>query len=188
LLEPEMDRLIAELREIASEKGIELAQGEREIDDVLTYALFTQVGLNFLENRDNPDAFEPAPKGNDAAGKPVAGEAVYTVTVEGKQYVVTVAEGGDISGIALLGGAASQQSAAATIPASGEPVNAPLAGVIHKVLVKPGDVVKSGDCLMILEAMKMETSISAPADGRVATVSVAVGDKVAVGDQLLSLG
>ncbi len=54
LLEPEMERLAAELKELAAEKDIELAEGEREIDDVLTYALFPQIGLKFLQNRNNP--------------------------------------------------------------------------------------------------------------------------------------
>ena len=48
---------------LTGEKGIQLADGENEIDDVLTYALFPQVGLKFLENRDNPAAFEPVPTG-----------------------------------------------------------------------------------------------------------------------------
>ena len=61
LIAPELDKLRGELEQSAGEKGIQLADGEREIDDVLTYALFPQVGLKFLENRGNPDAFEPAP-------------------------------------------------------------------------------------------------------------------------------
>ncbi|MGA3311178.1 MAG: hypothetical protein ABSD08_21615, partial [Xanthobacteraceae bacterium] len=59
LIEPEMERLTAELRGIVAQKGIRT--GEYEVEDVLTYALFQQVGLKFLENRDNPAAFEPAP-------------------------------------------------------------------------------------------------------------------------------
>ncbi|MGB5199573.1 MAG: sodium-extruding oxaloacetate decarboxylase subunit alpha, partial [Sedimenticolaceae bacterium] len=59
LIEPEMDKLTDEFRRLAQERGIRVA--ESEIDDVLTYALFPQIGLKFLENRDNPDAFEPPP-------------------------------------------------------------------------------------------------------------------------------
>ncbi|MDJ0878725.1 MAG: sodium-extruding oxaloacetate decarboxylase subunit alpha, partial [Halieaceae bacterium] len=59
LLEPELDKLTAELDTLAREKGVALAAGDNKIDDVLTYALFPQIGLKFLENRDNPDAFEP---------------------------------------------------------------------------------------------------------------------------------
>ncbi|HSX86476.1 MAG TPA: sodium-extruding oxaloacetate decarboxylase subunit alpha, partial [Pseudomonas sp.] len=64
LLDAEMDKLTAELQGLAKEKGIKLAKDE--IDDVLTYALFPQIGLKFLENRGNPAAFEPVPTGNEA--------------------------------------------------------------------------------------------------------------------------
>ncbi|HAB86091.1 MAG TPA: oxaloacetate decarboxylase, partial [Pseudomonas sp.] len=63
LLQPEMQRLTAELEGLAREKNIKLA--EDAIDDVLTYALFPQIGLKFLENRGNPSAFEPAPTGSE---------------------------------------------------------------------------------------------------------------------------
>ena len=59
LLEPEVDRLTAELQEKANQKGIALAKDV--IDDVLIYALFPQIGMKFLENRGNPQAFEPVP-------------------------------------------------------------------------------------------------------------------------------
>src|SRR5690606_39282918 len=74
---------------------------EHDIDDVLTYALFPQIGLKFLENRGNPAAFEPVPTGKESApasAKPGEPE-VYTVTVNGKDFVVQVADGGDITGI-----------------------------------------------------------------------------------------
>jgi len=84
-IEPEVDKLTEELKGIAKEKGITLAKDE--IDDVLTYALFPQIGLKFLENRNNPDAFEPVPSEDDVkpAAKPAAGDSnVYTVTVAGQ--------------------------------------------------------------------------------------------------------
>ena len=187
LLEPELEKLSEELRSLASENNLDLEKGEREIDDVLTYALFPQVGLKFLENRHNPDAFEPAPTAEGAA-KPAAGEAVYTVTVEGRQYTVAVAEGGDVSAIAPVSGKAPTDDQTQPGPADkGEPVPAPLAGTVFKVLVSPGDSVKQGDNLIILEAMKMETAVSASRDGTVAGVTVKAGDKVAVGDELLTL-
>ena len=55
LIEPEMKRLTSELKALAREEGIKLAKNE--IDDVLIYALFNQVGINFLKNRNNPAAF-----------------------------------------------------------------------------------------------------------------------------------
>ncbi|WP_304639712.1 sodium-extruding oxaloacetate decarboxylase subunit alpha [Pseudomonas sp.] len=190
LLEPEMDKLSAELKAIAEEKGIKLAADE--IDDVLTYALFPQIGLKFLENRGNPDAFEPVPTGKEAA-LPVAkpGESeTYTVTVNGKEFVVQVADGGDITGIKPVGAAPTGSAAApAALPAGGgEPQAAPLAGNIFKVLVQPGDAVEEGDVVIILEAMKMETEVRAFKAGTIGSVNVKVGDAVVVGDALLTIG
>ncbi|WP_237060547.1 sodium-extruding oxaloacetate decarboxylase subunit alpha [Microbulbifer sediminum] len=190
LLEPELDKLTGELKQKASDEEIWLEQGEREIDDVLTYALFPQIGLKFLKNRDNPDAFEPVPTGNEgSAVTNDQGEEVYTVTVEGQSYTVTVADGGDLTGIAPVGSAGSPAPVGGhTAPASGgEPVSAPLAGNIFKVLVKPGDQVTEGQTIVVLEAMKMETAVSAPRSGAVTEVTVKEGDSVAVGDALLKI-
>ena len=187
LIEPEMDKLVAELKEIAAEKGIELETGEREIDDVLTYALFPQIGLKFLENRGNPDAFEPVPTLEDALAMSApkkSGPEVYTITVNGQNYVVQVAEGGDITAVAP---AATPAAPAAAPAGSGEPVPAPLAGNIWKVQVTAGQAVQEGDVLVILEAMKMETEVRAARAGTVTSVDVKEGDAVQVGDSLVSL-
>ncbi|AVV34494.1 oxaloacetate decarboxylase subunit alpha [Halomonas sp. SF2003] len=207
-LTPEMERLREELKGKASEEGITLEGGERETDDVLTYALFPQIGLKFLRNRGNPDAFEPAPqavddKASKAASSPVAaapatsaqtassGPQTYTLNVNGKQYVVEVAEGGDITQVQASEPAAPAPAAAAAAPAaqaaSGEPVSAPLAGNIFKVNVSVGDSVAEGDVVIILEAMKMETEIRAHQAGTVSAVKVKEGDSVSVGDVLITL-
>lgn len=186
LIEPEMNKLTAELRELADTSNIQLEEGEREIDDVLTYALFTQVGLKFLENRTNPDAFEAIPtiEAAEAATRAPSDEEVYTIAVNGQSYIVQVNEGGDISNISTSAPAASMPSSP---PTSGEPVTAPLAGSIWKVEVATGQQVQEGDVLVILEAMKMETQIVAEKSGTIASVSVKPGDAVKVGDLLLSI-
>lgn len=186
LLDDEMDKLTAELRGIAKEKGIKLAADE--VDDVLTYALFPQIGLKFLENRGNPAAFEPAPTGKEQLVREAGKPEVYTVEVGGKSYVVQVNEGGDIEGLKAVGGATSATAAVAAPVGAGEPQNAPLAGNIFKVLVQPGQAVEEGQLVIILEAMKMETEIRAFKAGTVAAVNVKVGDAVAVGDSLLAIG
>ena len=188
LIEPEMDKLVTELKEIAAEKGIELESGEREIDDVLTYALFPQIGLKFLENRGNPDAFEPVPTLEDALAMSAPKKSepeVYTITVNGQNYVVQVAEGGDITAVAPA--AAPAATPAAAPAGSGEPVPAPLAGNIWKVQVAAGQAVQEGDVLVILEAMKMETEVRAARAGTVTSIEVKEGDAVQVGDSLVSL-
>ena len=187
LLEAEMDKLTAELKGIAKEKGIKLAADA--IDDVLTYALFPQIGLKFLENRGNPAAFEPAPTGKEAPAREAGKPEVYTVEVNGKSFVVQVNEGGDIEGLKPVGAAGGAAPAAAPVAAGGgEPQAAPLAGNIFKVLVQPGQVVEEGQLVIILEAMKMETEIRAFKAGTIGAVNVKVGDAVAVGDSLLTIG
>jgi len=193
LIDDELERLTLELRGLAKEKNIQLAPGEREIDDVLTYALFPQVGLKFLENRNNPAAFEPVPtlESAAAASAPAAATGtskVYTIGVNGQRYVVEVEEGGDISAVGLAQVAMTATPAAAAAPVTaGEPVTAPLGGSIWKVHVVPGQAVQEGDVLLILEAMKMETEIRAHAAGTVVSVTVKEGDSVSVGDTLLTL-
>ncbi|MCV6626410.1 MAG: sodium-extruding oxaloacetate decarboxylase subunit alpha, partial [Cellvibrionaceae bacterium] len=181
LIEPELDKLTAELKELAADKGISLTAGEGEIDDVLTYALFPQIGLKFLQNRGDASAFEPVPTGKE--GSVVtndAGEEVYTVNVDGQSYTVTVSNGGDLTGIVPVGGAAAAPAAGGAVPTGGEPLPAPLAGNIFKGLVSPGQQVNEGDTIMILEAMKMETEVSAPKSGTVGSINVKEGDSVAV--------
>jgi len=190
VLESEMDKLTDELKKLADEKGIKLADNVE--DDVLTYALFPQIGLKFLENRDNPDAFEPIPSAEDVApAKKAEGPETYTVDVNGKKYVVAVSEGGEISQIQGEGGAASAPAASSSAPApaagEGEPLVAPLGGNIFKVLVSPGDAVEEGDVLIILEAMKMETEVRAPKAGTIGEVFIKVGDAVSPDDEMLTI-
>lgn len=189
LLTPEVDKLSTELQALAKEKNIDLATDV--IDDVLTYALFPQIGLKFLENRNNPAAFEPIP--TKASAKPAAKSAVsssitgpenYAVSVDGKIYNVVVAPGGSIDEITLpAGDDAIKQSASISAE---ETLNAPLSGNIFKVLVNEGDSVEAGEVVIIMEAMKMETEIRAVNAGVITSVHTKEGDSVAVGDALLS--
>jgi oxaloacetate decarboxylase alpha subunit len=186
LLEPELDEQTEELARLAKEKGIRLA--DALVDDVLTYALFPQIGLKFLQNRDNPDAFEPAP-GTETAAVPAAVApttvaAVYSVRVNGKAFTVEVADSGSLSSVAPAAAAPAAPAAPAT---GGDTVSAVLAGNIFKVNVAVGQTVTEGDPLVIVEAMKMETAIAAPKSGTVSGVHVAEGDAVAVGDPLVAI-
>ena len=106
-IEPELDSLRAEVTGLAQQNDFMLTSGEGEIDDVLTYALFPQVGLKFLQHRNDPSMFEPIPTGRPAAKVNERGEEAYTVEVEGKSYHVTVASGGDVSSIKQLGAQSS---------------------------------------------------------------------------------
>lgn len=190
---PEMAKIEAEVAEQAKAKGVKLA--DNAVDDALIVALFPQIAWKFLENRNNPAAFEPAPTGNESAveNKPVSkaapsvsGSAVYTVELEGKAFVVKVSEGGDISHVATTAPQAAPQAAPA--PATGgTPVTAPMAGNIWKVVATEGQTVAAGDVLFILEAMKMETEVKAAQAGTVRGICVKTGDAVAVGDTVMTL-
>ena len=190
---PEMAKIEAEVAEQAKAKGVKLA--DNAVDDALIVALFPQIAWKFLENRNNPAAFEPAPTGNESAvenklvskAAPAAsGSTVYTVELEGKAFVVKVSEGGDISHVATTAPQAVPQATPA--PATGgTPVTAPMAGNIWKVVATEGQTVAAGDVLFILEAMKMETEVKAAQAGTVRGICVKAGDAVAVGDTVMTL-
>ena len=185
-IDPEMDTLEAEFDSIIAEKGIKLEN--EKIDDLLIYILFPQVGMQFLENRNNPDFFEPVPQAPSEGPKE---DAVYTVKHNGQEYVVEVKSGGDISSIQVAGQASAvpQASApqAATPAVNTEDIPAPLAGNIWKVLVSPNQQINEGDTLVILEAMKMETEVKAARSGKVVAVNVSEGDQVSAGQAIISL-
>ncbi|ELH7951305.1 sodium-extruding oxaloacetate decarboxylase subunit alpha [Vibrio fluvialis] len=192
LLHAEMDHLTADLLAKAKADGISLA--EDVVDDVLTYALFPQVGLKFLKNRHNPDAFEPAPGCESApAAAPVVsassgGVETYSVRVDGQVYNVDVGPQGQLTSVIPT---AATQAAPVIAPAEtvsdAEAVPAPLAGNIFKINVQTGSEVAEGDILIVLEAMKMETEIRAARGGVVQDLHVKEGDSVTVGAPLLSL-
>ena len=192
---PEMAKIEAEVAEQAKAKGVKLA--DNAVDDALIVALFPQIAWKFLENRNNPAAFELAPTGNESAveNKPVSkatsaasGSAIYTVELEGKAFVVKVSEGGDISHVATTTPQATPQAASAPAPTTGgTPVTAPMAGNIWKVVATEGQTVAAGDVLFILEAMKMETEVKAAQAGTVRGICVKAGDAVAVGDTVMTL-
>ena len=193
LIEPELGKLTAELQVHVSNEGISLEVGEREIDDVLTYALFPQVGLKFLANRNNADAFEPTPTletvkfENEKLTTPQSGSETYTVNVNNQDYVVVVNEGGELAHYESASINESNTTAAGpSITAT--TVSAPLAGTIWKVEVNVGQTVQEGEVILILEAMKMETQIVAEKKGIITSLSVKPGDAVQVGDHLVSLG
>ncbi|TMO22195.1 sodium-extruding oxaloacetate decarboxylase subunit alpha [Pseudoalteromonas sp. S4741] len=191
IIKPELETLEAELSKLAQEQGLTLA--DEQIDDVLTYALFPQIGLKFIKNRNNPDAFEPVPSADDNANKAPEKSAAsnkgvkaeqYSVKVDGKVYDVVVAQGGELKEVTLKDSEHIPQSASV---ASGETLNAPLAGNIFKIKVKPGQVVNEGDVVIIMEAMKMETEVRAMHTGTIADVLVSEGDSVSTGDAMIAL-
>lgn len=125
----------------------------------------------------------------------------FLVTVNGGSYEVTVEEIGGVAPLAapvqVVAPVAAAPVVAAPAPAApapaaapvagGEKVSAPMPGTILSVNVQPGQAVKAGDILLILEAMKMENEIVAPRDGQIAQVVVAKGSSVNTDDVLVVL-
>ena len=119
-----------------------------------------------------------------------------SVTVDGKTFSVEIAnpkadpmiitvDGTEFSVTADASGAVAAAPAQSFVEGS-ETVTAPIPGVIQEVNVKPGQTVKKGDVLFVLEAMKMKNNITALHDGKVQTINVAKGDSVVHGDVLMS--
>ena len=121
----------------------------------------------------------------------------YTITVNGNVYDVTVEE--NVNGSAPAAPRKAQAPVKAQAPAKAAApaktasgagsvkIEAGAAGKVFKVEKKAGDVVKRGDAVIILEAMKMEIPVVAPQDGTVASINVAVGDAVESGQLLATL-
>ena len=115
----------------------------------------------------------------------------YTITVNGNVYNVTVEEGVTSGAPAAAPVAAPKAAAPAAAPksagAGAVKINAPMPGKIVAVKANPGDAVKKGQVILVLEAMKMENDVVAPQDGTVASIDTAVGSAVEAGETLATL-
>ncbi|MBT0584881.1 sodium-extruding oxaloacetate decarboxylase subunit alpha [Alteromonas oceanisediminis] len=195
-LSPEVDELTDELTTLAKEQSFSLA--DESLDDVLTYALFPQVGLKFLKNRGNADAFEPAPQAgstkSDAETKTSEPTETtnnsaqsYDVQVEGKTYQVTVAPSGELASITPSAPSSDDNKPASSNAGEGQQITAPLSGNIVSILVGQGAQVEEGDVVIMLEAMKMETEIRSSVTGSVSQLLVKEGDSVQTSQPLITV-
>jgi biotin carboxyl carrier protein len=124
----------------------------------------------------------------------------YTITVNGNVYDVTVEEGSGVAAPVKAAPKAAPKAAAQAVASATAPAAAPAAGgegsvkieagaagKVYAIPVKVGQTVKSGDAIVVLEAMKMEIPMVAPQDGTVASIQVSVGNPVEAGDLLATL-
>ncbi|OUR82453.1 oxaloacetate decarboxylase subunit alpha [Cycloclasticus sp. 46_120_T64] len=189
LIDDELDQLLVELETKAKEDSLELA--EHVIDDVLTYALFPQVGLDFIKNRNNPDAFEPVPSGVTTVSSEAKANENYDVEVNGKLYQVEVGPSGSIENLVAAQSAIPVAAPAPSQPApagpycQNDPLISPMAGNIIRIAVARGDDVHEGDVVIILEAMKMETEIRAHMEGQISDIFVKEGESIPAGAPLI---
>ena len=187
LLPAEWERLGLELDEKASAMGLE--PGTLSPEDRLTYALFPQVGLQFLQHRGQPAFFEslstPVPASCPTPGVVVTTPvpaASYDVRVDGVLYRVDVASNGALQTLPVTTTTPTAQAPVQST--TEEPLLAPLAGHIVKVLVSPGQQVVAGEVVLVMEAMKMEAEIRAAKAGRIARLDVEAGTIVQLGQPL----
>jgi oxaloacetate decarboxylase alpha subunit len=116
------------------------------------------------------------------------GAVAYSVRVDGQIFEVEVAQSGELTNVQAAPHFLPEPQANRAPSESGQALNSPLTGNIFKVLVKNGDVVNSGDVVIIMEAMKMETEIRASISGVVSNISTKEGDVVQTGQSLLFIG
>ncbi|MGP3788783.1 sodium-extruding oxaloacetate decarboxylase subunit alpha [Pseudomonas sp. B392_1p] len=197
LLKPELARLREEIGSLAHSE-----------EDVLTFAMFPDIGRKFLEERVagtlTPEVLLPIPNGKGAAPSEEGVPTEFVIDVHGESYRV------DITGVGVKGEGKRHfflsidgmpeevvfeplNTFVAGAPGQRKPASAPgdvstnMPGNIVEVLVKEGDTVKAGQPLLIAEAMKMETEVQAPIAGTVKAVHVAKGDRVNPGETLIEI-
>ena len=150
-------------------------------DNVLIYALFPEIGLNYFKNINNPNYFEIRPPEIEEKTS-----NVYAVTINDKTIEISVDEMDNI----ILNDTHIRKSNVevqkdTTTKSTKFELNAPLAGNIFKIFIKDGEAVVKDQTLIILEAMKMETEIKSPEDGIVKQIHAKIGDSVNPGDILI---
>lgn len=207
------DLIPLELEKLRNEIG-DLAHSE---EDILTYAMFPDIGRDFLQQRANgtltPEALEPP--GEPSSGMCMAATE-FDVTMHGESYHIKVNGTGhrnqhlrpyyiSIDGVpeeilvealdsVVIGQGNGSAPATTGGSASQRPratapghVSTSMPGTIVEVLVKVGDTVGAGDPVLISEAMKMETEVQAPIAGEVTAVHVQKGDSVTPNEALIEI-
>jgi len=174
----EFDETKESFIKIINDKNLSIEQSE---ENILTYALFPEVGIKFFENIDNSDFFEKAPLDfSNSEGE------IYKVSIEDKNYFVKYSKASDPE-ILNQNTDIKKNNNDINISSSGEVITAPLSGNIFSIIKRDGDNIQEDDTVIVLEAMKMETTIKTPLNGVIKKVFVKNGDKVNVGDPLFEV-
>ncbi|MFL2718845.1 MAG: sodium-extruding oxaloacetate decarboxylase subunit alpha [Gammaproteobacteria bacterium] len=178
LLSDDFQSVESDFKNVIAEKNI---SADASVENILIYAMFPEIGLNFLENVDNPEYFESEPLDITELS-----DSSYLVTVDDQEYSVTLKA--DNSVTINDGSQVNQVTSSPSVQAgTGEAILAPLGGNIFRLIVSEGESVAADSTILILEAMKMETEIKAPSAGVVGKIFVKPGDAVKPGTPLFEI-
>jgi oxaloacetate decarboxylase alpha subunit len=180
LIDNELEHIKSKLADAIDEHslGVELND-----DNILIFAMFPEIGLQFLKNINNPEFFEDEPLSFSNRGS-----EGYSVNVNGEEYLISINSLGEIefaNGVSTNTSTTNPQLTSANNTHS---INAQLGGNIFKVLCKVGDVIAIDQTVLILEAMKMETEVKSPFAGTITSIDINEGDAVTPGQLLLTVG
>jgi len=162
------------------EKNIDIENNE---ENILIYTLFPEIGLKFLENKNNKEFFEKSPT-QITEHK----EGFYKIVIDDTDYLVKYSKTNDpeiINGEYKL--TKDQNIEDVFSLQEGLIVTAPLAGNIFKIEKKVGDKINQDETVVVLEAMKMETTIKTPSKGTIKQIFIKDGDKVQPGEALFEV-
>ena len=178
LLNDDFQSVEEEFKNTIAEKNI---SAEASIENILIFAMFPEIGLNFLENINTPDYFESEPlEINEIT------DSSYLVTVDDQEYSVTLKADNSVT---INGNSQTQEVSPSIISAvgAGKVIEAPLGGNIFRTMVSEGESVEADSTVLILEAMKMETEIKSPSAGVIGKIFVKPGDSVKPGTPLFEI-
>ena len=151
-------------------------------ENILIYTLFPEIGLKFLENKENKDYFEKSPTQLSEEKN-----GYYKVVIDETDYLVKYSQTDEPE---IINGNSNSELQSNNKPVSDETgmvVNAPLAGNIFRIEKNVGDTVSDDETIIVLEAMKMETTIKTPTSGKIKQIFIKNGDKVQSGDPLFEV-
>lgn len=180
LIDNELETIKNKLADAIDEHSLDIELNE---DNILIFAMFPEIGLQFLKNINNPEFFEEEPLSFKSRGS-----EGYSVNVNGEEYVISINPLGEIEFADGVAANTSARNAQPTSTSNAQPINAQLGGNIFKVLCKVGDVIALDQTVLILEAMKMETEVKSPIAGTITSIDIKEGDAVAPGQLLLTVG
>jgi pyruvate carboxylase subunit B len=201
-LEP-TDQPPLERNDADPKKGVEAARKalqENGLEDteenIFIAAACQDKGIKFLKGEGEIGVRKIAKEeaASETAGPSPAssGPSAYSVNVNGKAYSVAIdGSTATVNGknYQVTAGQATTATAAAPAATSGgTDVKAQMPGVVLKIVASPGDAISKGQSILVLEAMKMEVDVASPVDGTIGSIEVAIGDHVANGQKLATVG